>query len=54
MAYAPHLKDPIFIDGVKVSNEPVKYLGVWVGEEAACSDRMFTDLLTKMRNIISQ
>ena len=54
VAYAPNVKTPSIIAGVRVSNELVKYLGIWVGDSTKCADKMFTDVLTKMHKVISR
>ncbi len=54
VAYAPNIKIPTIIAGVHVSNELVKYLGIWVGDSPKYADKMFTDILTKIHKVISR
>ena len=54
VAYAPHITKPFYIEGIRVSNELVKYLGVWVGDSAECQDKMFTDVLSKIHKVATK
>ncbi len=54
VAYAPHITKPFCIEGIRVSNKPIKYLGVWVGDSTECQDKMFSDILSKIHKVATK
>ena len=54
VVYAPSITKPMIIAGVRVSSEPVKYLGSYLGDQKTAEDLNFSNALAKMRDISSR
>ncbi len=54
VAYAPSINKPVITAGVRVSSEPVKYLGSYLGDHKTAEDLNFSNALAKMRDISSR
>ncbi len=54
MAYVPHLAELIVVAGVRVSSEPVKYLGSFLCDQETVENLNFEKALAKMRSLGSK
>ena len=54
IAYTPHLECPIVVGGVKMTSEPVKYLGTFLAKQDKAEHLNFEAALVKMCRIGSR